>query len=233
MWYTLLETGRDIRVSPRMLDRISIALRLSDEEKTYLFSLAIVELPVLPKPTLQLRSQNVLATVTSMRTFSQRLWAATTERQILGLTREQTANQVKGSIAATRTRLGLGCWQYEAVGDDENRGGEVLTVLSDRWGPAILDDIHLNGQMTRPGELLTRPEHEALYPEMAVKRHEALAAVDWNDVTWAMASIQSQHGFVSRLIVFHKSPYVYSEIDRALVSTIADLSSLALSGCVS
>lgn len=48
-WYTLLETARDIRVSPRMLDRIASALRLSDDEKVYLFSLAIDEMPTVER----------------------------------------------------------------------------------------------------------------------------------------------------------------------------------------
>jgi Helix-turn-helix domain len=46
-WYTLLETGRDVRVSSRLLDRLSRALRLSDDEKVRLFSLAIEELPAI------------------------------------------------------------------------------------------------------------------------------------------------------------------------------------------
>lgn len=50
-WYTLLETGRDIRVSPRMLDRLASALRLSDDEKIHLFSLAIDEMPVTQRST--------------------------------------------------------------------------------------------------------------------------------------------------------------------------------------
>jgi transcriptional regulator with XRE-family HTH domain len=44
-WYTQLETAQDIRVSPRLLDRISNVLRLSDQEKLKLFFLAIEELP--------------------------------------------------------------------------------------------------------------------------------------------------------------------------------------------
>ena len=43
-WYTQFETGA-IRVSPRMLDRVATALRLNDEERLYLFSLAIEEMP--------------------------------------------------------------------------------------------------------------------------------------------------------------------------------------------
>jgi transcriptional regulator with XRE-family HTH domain len=44
-WYTLLETAREINVSPRLLQRLSCALRLRDDEKLHLFSLAIDELP--------------------------------------------------------------------------------------------------------------------------------------------------------------------------------------------
>ncbi len=38
-WYTWLEQGRDIRVSDEVLDRVSHALRLTDEERVYLFAL--------------------------------------------------------------------------------------------------------------------------------------------------------------------------------------------------
>lgn len=39
-WYTWLEQGRDIRVSPQTLGRIAHALRLTPSDTTYLFSLA-------------------------------------------------------------------------------------------------------------------------------------------------------------------------------------------------
>ncbi len=48
-WYTLLETARGIRVSPRLLDRLAATLRLSEDEKVVLFSLAIDEMPTLPR----------------------------------------------------------------------------------------------------------------------------------------------------------------------------------------
>jgi transcriptional regulator with XRE-family HTH domain len=38
-WYTWLEQGRDIRVSDEVLERVSQTLRLSEDERTYLFSL--------------------------------------------------------------------------------------------------------------------------------------------------------------------------------------------------
>ena len=51
-WYTLLETAHSIRVSPRMLDRLSAALQLDEGEKRQLFSLAIDEMPTYPRETL-------------------------------------------------------------------------------------------------------------------------------------------------------------------------------------
>jgi transcriptional regulator with XRE-family HTH domain len=44
-WYTWLEQGRDIRVSDDALERISLALRLSVDERTYLFALVQQRLP--------------------------------------------------------------------------------------------------------------------------------------------------------------------------------------------
>jgi transcriptional regulator with XRE-family HTH domain len=38
-WYTWLEQGRDIRVSDEVLERVSQTLRLTDDERTYLYSL--------------------------------------------------------------------------------------------------------------------------------------------------------------------------------------------------
>lgn len=50
-WYTWLEQGRDIRVSDDVLERVSNSLRLSAEERTYLFSLVQHRPPRLPNHT--------------------------------------------------------------------------------------------------------------------------------------------------------------------------------------
>jgi transcriptional regulator with XRE-family HTH domain len=44
-WYTWLEQGRDIRVSPPALGRIADALKLDDGERSYLFTLAEQAVP--------------------------------------------------------------------------------------------------------------------------------------------------------------------------------------------
>lgn len=40
-WYTWLEQGRDIQASPQVLDSVASALRLTRDERSYLFSLAL------------------------------------------------------------------------------------------------------------------------------------------------------------------------------------------------
>jgi transcriptional regulator with XRE-family HTH domain len=44
-WYTWLEQGRDMRVSDDLLERLSLTLKLSDDERIYLFSLVQHRLP--------------------------------------------------------------------------------------------------------------------------------------------------------------------------------------------
>src|SRR4029453_18244748 len=44
-WYTWLEQGRDMRVSDDVLERLSQTLKLSEDERIYLFSLVQRRLP--------------------------------------------------------------------------------------------------------------------------------------------------------------------------------------------
>jgi len=44
-WYTFLEQGRDIRVSAQVLESLAQAFRLTSEERTHLFMLALQQLP--------------------------------------------------------------------------------------------------------------------------------------------------------------------------------------------
>jgi transcriptional regulator with XRE-family HTH domain len=75
-WYTWLEQGRDVRASDRILESLSRTLRLSSEERDYLFSLAqsrpaplqptlTAEVPETVKRTLD--ALNVPAEVITMR----------------------------------------------------------------------------------------------------------------------------------------------------------------------
>jgi transcriptional regulator with XRE-family HTH domain len=49
-WYTWLEQGRDIKMSVQVLDRIAYALQLNEEERKYLFLLALEQTAAPPDP---------------------------------------------------------------------------------------------------------------------------------------------------------------------------------------
>ena len=61
-WYTWLEQGRDIQVSADVLERISTTLRMSPDEREYLFAL-VQHRPAPPTPA---RTETVSPTITRM-----------------------------------------------------------------------------------------------------------------------------------------------------------------------
>ena len=52
-WYTWLEQGRDIRVSPEVLRRLSRALHLNTTEQRHIFQLAGIEAPASAPPVIE------------------------------------------------------------------------------------------------------------------------------------------------------------------------------------
>lgn len=63
-WYTWLEQGRDIKVSSIVLDSVSSALQLTEDERTYLYNLALdVNAKLLPKKTIQTKINPSLKTI--------------------------------------------------------------------------------------------------------------------------------------------------------------------------
>ena len=86
-WYTLLETRpqwRRVRVSPCALDRLAAALRLSEDERTYLFALAIDELPA---PRLSVDSTDAIGhEYRELRTFVKRARNVSSARELATLT---------------------------------------------------------------------------------------------------------------------------------------------------
>jgi transcriptional regulator with XRE-family HTH domain len=86
-WYTQLETARDIRVSPRLLDRLAAVLRLSDDDKLQLFSMAIDELPTLPRATID-SFGSTGKEYAQLAQFARRSVAASTVTDLADLTTE-------------------------------------------------------------------------------------------------------------------------------------------------
>lgn len=84
-WYTFVETAHSIRVSPHMLDRLSAALRLSEDEKRQLFSLAIDEMPACPREAVD-SAGSLGREYAELRIFTERSYSASNMQELADLT---------------------------------------------------------------------------------------------------------------------------------------------------
>jgi transcriptional regulator with XRE-family HTH domain len=78
-WYTWLEQGRDVSVSPEALDRIAKALQLSAAERAYLFDVSGKRDPAAPAHEAMAAPPNLTEAVRAIRTPAyvlDRLWNA-------------------------------------------------------------------------------------------------------------------------------------------------------------
>ncbi len=231
-WYTQLETGCDIRVSPRMLDRVAQCLRLSGEEKVYLFSLALEELGVLV-PALRPQSNEVLEAFTSMRTLSRDLWAATTEEETVAIAREHCARLIATDAMFSTVHTGPGRLTLQSIDGERpaviRRAPEFNAHVAATWPAAARDELHLIGMLRRPGDVAVRSD-VPMSPLLASHFANTLRTVRWPALEHqhVMAAVHSRNGFVGRLIAIYEKPQSFTKMDRAIMSAIADLTSLAL-----
>jgi transcriptional regulator with XRE-family HTH domain len=225
-WYMMMETDRSRRVSASVLARIANVLMMDPAEREALFRLGV---PELRRPSLAQQSTLILDAFGSLRRLTRRLWVATTEAEALAVVREDAAKRLAPHSMQTATRVAYGRWDRATTGDPE-LPKRFDALVEDRMGDSATDELCCYWFMVQPGELITRSERDALFPDLAAKEAPVLKGIGMPDLSFAMASIRSQRGFDARLLAVHHRAHDFSEIDRAQLSTLADLASLALSG---
>lgn len=225
-WYTRMECDRPVRVSARVLSRIADALMMDPAERAAFFRLAV---PELRSTSLTDRTTAILDAFGSLRDLMRRLWAATSEAEALRLAREHGTTMLSSDAMVTFTRLGEGRWVRAATGaDDDDRGERFHALIRERCCAAVIDDLYCYTLMAQPGELMTAAERNARFPEIAAEVRRVLHAVRYPDATMAMAHIRSGRGLVARIQVLHHTGHPYSELERAQLGALANLTSLAL-----
>lgn len=236
-WYASIECDGRARPSTLLLNRLAEALMLNLEERRLLFSLAFPELelgapcplPEMRSTSLSERSTEVRGAFGSIRSLTQRLWVATSEDEILRVAREHLIKRFTADTVRTHTRIREGWWDSNDTGDSKvSRRYDQLVF--DGWSGADIDDLCCYRFLTRPGGVMTRFERNALLPDLAAKESRVLGAMALNDVSYAMASVRSNRGFIANLTVVHYTRHEYSNEERAQLSTVADVMSLALRG---
>lgn len=225
-WYARMETERQVHVSASVLGAIADVLMMDVNERALLFSLAI---PELQHASLCDTSTAILDAFGPLRVFTRRLWAATTETQALTIAQEYAITQLQADALGWAVRIGEGVWEYAATDvKDADSIGSLHATVRELWGPAAVDDLHCYTLLVQPGELTTRAERDLRLPDLAAKVNPIIRP-DRRNSPVAIANVRSRRGLVAQLAAGHFRPHHFTELERAQLSTLADLTSLALS----
>ncbi|HTJ28728.1 MAG TPA: helix-turn-helix transcriptional regulator [Candidatus Limnocylindria bacterium] len=226
-WYALLETGSAVRPSTAVLDRIATALGLDPSQRGTLFNLA---LPELRARSVAPDSLAVLDAMAALRRAARKLWSATSEAEALTLAAEQSAAWFRdAALVFPIHRVTPGTWEFPYSVDrgEGARNREWYEHLTASLSPEASDEIVLYPQLAQPGDVGTIE----MYREMAAgqEHDEALRAAADHELALIHGRIRTRSGLVAGITIKHRSGHVYSEEDRAVMATLTELTSLALS----
>jgi transcriptional regulator with XRE-family HTH domain len=231
VWYAMLESGAALNTSPRLLARLADALNLSDESRKVLFKLALPELSVSDRSFTMVK--DLSGSIVPLRTAARRLWSATSESDILVTVAEAITGIFDDSdFAGAQKRMQPGCWDFPVIIGGEhltNAVTELIHTLTVGMTPAQIDETMLYGVLTEPGQVGTRHE---LHRNLSQKHRidQTFSSIGFGATDFLDAHIKSREGIESTVFaVYVDGKKDFSELDRAVFGTLADLASLALS----
>jgi transcriptional regulator with XRE-family HTH domain len=229
LWYGMMESGRAAHISSTVLARVADVLMLDADERTRAFTLAM---PGLFLTKLPAQSSTLLDAFASLRRMMRRLWSATTQVEALTIICEDAMSRFdRPDVANFCSRSGLGGWQIPAIVSSAPKGIRRTEKLLEECARELtfeqIDDLMSYELVNEPGGVAVRGELPYSEP-IAVPFRRALAQVEWPHLNVMFAHVGTRGGFSGQLSVLHADGRSYSEIDRALMSTVATLTSLAL-----
>ncbi|HTJ26215.1 MAG TPA: helix-turn-helix transcriptional regulator [Candidatus Limnocylindria bacterium] len=227
VWYAMLETGRASRPSVTLLERIANALMLDHEQRLRAFQLGVPE--IAPR-TFEQRHQAILEASARVRRSTKRLWTASSVEEAFAIAAEEaTTHFGDAALVFYVHRVAPGRWDHPFV-VDRGMGPQnehLYEELAAAVGRERFDEVVLYPALSEPGDVGTRDAFAATSVgaayEDAVARHKLQR--------WALlhARIRSRSGVTGGITVKHASERDYSEMDRAVISAIASVASLAIS----
>jgi transcriptional regulator with XRE-family HTH domain len=211
LWYALLETPRDIRVSPQMLDRLATSLRLSDEEKLYLFSLAIHELPIIPRATPDSIGA-IGREYFELQRFIRRSRSASNLHELADLTTDSLFNLAQGVQDAYFVKANLSAKQFTFVSQR----------TAPRFDPVIAESVdfasvHDAQAVLIRGELFAEP-NVATTPH-AIFRERAASLGSGRFISAGIKSLT----FDGAVGYFDLGDGQYAEREKARLSLVAEI----------
>ena len=231
VWYAMLESGAALNASPRLLARLADALDLPDESRNVLFKLALPELSVADRAFTLV--QDLSGSIAPLRTAARRLWSASSESEILLTVTEAITGIFDDSdFAGAQKRMQPGLWDFPVIMGGEHLQdalAELMHTLTAGMTPAQIDETMLHGVLTEPGQVGTRDElHRNLSQKRRIDR--TFASVGFGATNFLDAHVKSREGNEATIFaVYADGKKDFTELDRAVLGTLADLASLALS----
>ncbi|HTJ28498.1 MAG TPA: transcriptional regulator [Candidatus Limnocylindria bacterium] len=226
VWYAMLESNASGRCSPALLDRLANALMATPEERATLFRLA---LPEVEAARFGRERASVLDAFSVLRSSTKRLWAASSELEALTVASEELAAWFRdASLTHGMRRVEAGQWEWSSVSVDSmgERVREVVREIERSMSSEQIDEFHLYPQLVEAGRVGTAQ----VYPRNVLRvRLDAFARNDLDVTGFLHARVRSRSGLVGSVNVVHKAGRAYSESDLAVVATLAEITSLALS----
>jgi len=232
VWYAMLESGAALKTSPRLLARLADVLELSDENRNVLFKLALPELSIGDRSFAALK--DLSSSVVLLRTAARRLLSATSESEVLLAVGETIAGVFDDSdVAGAFKRLEPGRWDWPVIigGEHlESAVAEMNHTLYDGMTPAQIDESMLHGVLAEPGQVGTRPElHRNLSQKQRIDK--TFAAFGHGASNFLAAHVKSREGVEATVFaIYIDGQRDFTELDRAVLGTLANLASLALAG---
>lgn len=228
VWYAMLESDASVRSSAQLLGRIADVLMLDLHERANLFSSAI---PEIRSTKIVGETEAFIDNCAAIRSAARDLWVATSEREALTQAAKHLASWFEDvrSIRSDR-RVEAGIWELEPV-VQPRRGASFSIALADlkrSLKPEDVDALLLFPELAEPGVVGTMASHYSLsmYRSLddAIKRNGVVPIR-----SFIVARIRSRKGLIASIVATHEDLHTYTESDRAMISTLAEVTSLALS----
>ena len=231
-WYELFESGGSPkRFSFEFVHRIAEALRLDDKERKTLFRLALPNVAESIEASSKASSAALVDSVGRLRKLVRSVCSASSLLEVFTTVAEGVAESFPDAeMVGVYRRTGAGQWDYPVVfdkGGAQTRVADLHVRLRDGLTPEQIDESMLHGQLTSPGQVGTWRE---LPGNASVKEHviSALEAEGFTDADTLSSRIKSEDGVDVYLFVSYLTrAKVFSELDRTLLGTLADVASLA------
>lgn len=230
-WYERAERGEPMRASANVLHALGDVLGLGGNDREVLLRLAT---PCLDPDTPRDESLELRDAFALVRRYLRKLYACSARDEVLYLVQDTAAALFpEASYLTMGARLPDGGWRHHGEPTGNGRLRAFVSFQENVIDPIFASDpiaadvLTCFPQLSSPGDVVTYDDHEEARIEAVLGT--AFARFKQLHEASAVAVIRSRAGFVAHLLLGGFQMSYENEVDRALVSAVADFASVAVS----